>query len=77
MASTAIVSMISPDAKPNDKGIEPIAACTVALGQYAIIENILSFLFSLVFINETSTPNILNIKAPNIKIIPVSPVFKA
>ena len=43
IATTATVNTISPHANPMARGIVPIAACTVALGVYAIAQNTLSF----------------------------------
>ena len=62
--NTATVNTVCPQANPIVKGIAPIAACTVALGVYAIMQNSFSCLVSLVFINDIATPNILKIKAP-------------
>lgn len=56
MASTNTVSIISPAGKPNDSGTEPTAACTVAFGKYAIIQNYFSFNVNLVLDRERKTP---------------------
>lgn len=53
--NTATVNTVCPQASPMVKGIAPIAACTVALGVYAIMQNSFSFLVSLVFIKDIAT----------------------
>ena len=75
IASTATVSTISPQAKPNARGIPPIAACTVAFGVYAIIVNNLSFLLRLVPNKHTNTPSILKNSAPTMTIIALMPTL--
>lgn len=62
--NTAAVNTVCPQANPIVKGIVPIAACTVALGVYAIMQNSFSCRVSLVFIKDIATPDILNAKAP-------------
>ena len=52
IASTAIASIRSPEATPAASGIPPTAACTVALGIYARMQNNLSFIFRLLPIVE-------------------------
>lgn len=41
---TATVNTIFPHGNPIESGIAPIAACTVAFGVYAIIQNMRSFI---------------------------------
>ena len=62
--NTATVNTVCPQANPIVKGIVPIAACTVALGVYDIMQNSFSCFVSLVFIKDIATPSILNTKAP-------------
>ena len=73
IASTATVSTMFPQAKPIANGIPPMAACTVALGEYANTQNILSFKLSSVPIKEKTTPIALNISPPNITITAAAP----
>ena len=49
IAITATDSTIFPHASPEAKGTEPIAACTVAFGRYAITQKARSFHERLVF----------------------------
>ena len=58
------VSTVCPQANPIVNGIAPIAACTVAFGVYAIMQNSFSCLVSVVFIKDIATPSILKAKAP-------------
>ena len=67
IAKTATVNTIFPHANPIESGIPPIAACTVAFGVYAIMQNILSFIFSFVFNKQQNTPIIRKINTPKIK----------
>ena len=60
MASTATDSMILPEGSPAASGTEPIAACTVAFGRYAITQNNLSLALKGVLIRHISTPAVLN-----------------
>lgn len=66
IAATAVVKTILPQDNPIAKGMPPIAACTVALGRYAIMQNILSFIVSSVFNRHKNTPIILNTRTPKI-----------
>ena len=43
IAITATDKTIFPHERPAAKGTDPIAACTVAFGKYAITQNIRSF----------------------------------
>ena len=71
IASTATDKIILPQASPAARGTEPIAAWTVAFGRYAITQNILSFILSLVFIVHIKTPAVLKINAIKIITIPI------
>ena len=62
--NTATVNTIFPHSNPIDNGIAPIAACTVAFGVYATIQNNLSLFDKPVLSNDTATPVILNNNAP-------------
>ena len=75
--TTATVKTISPHANPIAIGIVPMAACTVALGVYAIAQNSRSFLFNSVFISDNETPTILKISAAITNIITTMPAFEA
>ena len=59
------------------KGTPPNAACTVAFGVYAIMQNILSRMVSFVFNRHKNTPNILNIRTPKINITDKTPADTA
>ena len=63
MDKTATVNTICPHPSPAAKGTDPIAACTVAFGQYAIIQNNLSVLLNDVFNKQIDTFNKLGYKA--------------
>ena len=56
-----------PHGSPAANGTEPIAACTVAFGRYAITQKTRSFTERSVFTVQSSTPKDLKINA--IKII--------
>ncbi len=56
MESTATDKTIFPQDRPKDRGTDPIAACTVAFGIYAIIQYIFSFIFSGVPTKQSITP---------------------
>ena len=77
IAKTATVNTISPHANPMESGIVPIAACTVALGVYAIAQNTLSFLFKSVFSKDMATPLIRNINANTTNITTTAPAATA
>ena len=56
MASTATESTRFPQGRPIASGVAPIAACTVALGKYAITQNSRSFFVSFVPATQRHTP---------------------
>ena len=56
MASTATESTRFPQGRPIASGVAPIAACTVALGRYAITQNSRSFFVSFVPATQRHTP---------------------
>ena len=55
IAITATDSTIFPHASPEAKGTEPIAACTVAFGRYAITQKARSFHDRFVFATQSNT----------------------
>ena len=77
MDKTATVNTICPHPSPAAKGTEPIAAWTVALGQYAIMQNKRSDFANDVFNKQINTPSILNKSTPNINRIAITPAFNA
>ena len=77
IAVTATVNIVLPHDKPIARGTPPIAACTVAFGVYAIMQNILSFIVSFVLIRHKNTPAILNTSTHKIKTIDVPPADTA
>ena len=77
IAVTATANTILPQDNPIANGTPPIAACTVAFGIYAIMQNILSFIVSLVLIKHKNTPAIRNTSTPRIKRIDVPPADTA
>ena len=60
MDKTATVNTVCPQFNPIVSGIAPIAACTVAFGVQAIMQNHFSYFVSLVLISDIATPAILN-----------------
>ena len=66
IASTATESTICPQASPAAKGTEPMAACTVALGRYAMTQKMRSFHVRFVFMVQKSTPAALKTRAARI-----------
>ena len=77
MDTTATVKIFCPLDKPIDSGIAPMAACTVALGVYATIQNNFSFFSKLVFNKHIKTPTILNISAHKTMMTADVPAFVA
>ncbi len=75
--NTATVSTIWPQGSPIARGIAPMAACTVAFGVYAIMQNSFSFLFSGVLIRDKRTPAILKSSAPSTNTIELIPADMA
>ena len=71
--TTATESTIGPQVNPKDRGIEPIAACTVAFGRYAMMQNKRSFTVSCVPKRQIETPIALNTSAIEIMTIAASP----
>ena len=72
IAITATESTIFPHGNPAAKGTEPIAACTVAFGRYAITQKALSFADRFVFTVQ-STPKDRKISATKIIATAASP----
>ena len=56
IASTATESTIWPQGSPIASGVAPMAACTVALGRYAITQNRRSIFVSPVPATQSVTP---------------------
>ena len=50
--TTAIVKIVLPQLKPNERGTPPIAAWTVAFGSWVKQQNTLSFLLNFVFMSD-------------------------
>ena len=75
MASTAIASIVSPAATPAATGIAPIAACTVAFGMYAAMQNTFSFRLRSVLLRESRTPRLLTISPTMITASPRRPTW--
>ena len=73
IAHTAIVRTVLPQASPIASGTEPIAACTVAFGRYAITQKALSFADRFVFTVQSSTPKDRKISATKIIATVASP----
>ena len=64
--STDTDSTMFPQGSPIARGTEPIAACTVAFGRYAITQKSRSFAVSFVPARHMSTPTERNTSAANI-----------
>ena len=73
IAMTATESTILPHGNPAANGTEPIAACTVAFGRYAITQKALSFAERSVFTVQSNTPKERKINATKIIAIAASP----
>ena len=76
IAITATDSTIFPHASPEAKGTEPIAACTVAFGRYAITQKARSFHDRFVFATQSNTPHVRKSNASKIMAIAASPACK-
>ena len=75
MATTATERTICPHESPIAIGTEPIAACTVALGRYAITQKILSLIFSFVPTRQSHTQTERKMSAKNIIPTAAIPAF--
>ena len=75
--STATVRTICPQANPIASGSPPIAACTVALGMYAIMQKDRSLADSSVFHKQRKTPAMRKTRTPNISKIAAGPALNA
>ena len=73
IAKTATLKMMLPASTPAAKGIDPMAAWTVAFGVYAIAEKMRSFVFRFVPETAKKTATILKNKAPKIKATAAKP----
>ena len=73
IAITATERTIFPHGSPAANGTEPIAACTVAFGRYAITQKALSFKVRLVYTVQSHTPNDRKINAAKIMATAASP----
>ena len=77
MAATAAVRTIFPQDSPMESGTEPMAACTVAFGVYAIMQKSRSFFVSLVPARLKNTPAIRKSRAPKIAATTAGPAERA
>ena len=75
IAITATDSTSVPQESPAARGTDPIAACTVAFGRYAIIQNTRSFHVSFVPSMQMQTPTARNSKAAPIIKSAITPAF--
>lgn len=73
IAKTATLKMMLPASTPAAKGIEPIAAWTVAFGVYAIAEKMRSFAFSFVPETARKTATIRKTNAAKIRATAAKP----
>ena len=76
IASTATESTIFPQGRPRDIGTEPIAACTVAFGIYAVTQKSYSLRVSFVPRRHIHTPTALKISAPKIRSTAATPAVR-
>lgn len=70
---TATVNTVCPHASPIASGTAPMAACTVAFGVYASMQNIFSLLVSSEPSRQSHTPAMRNSKAPQSSITAKTP----
>lgn len=64
---TATVNTVCPHASPIASGTAPMAACTVAFGVYASMQNIFSLLVSSEPSRQSHTPAMRNSKAASLQ----------
>lgn len=65
-----------PQGRPRDIGTEPIAACTVAFGIYAVTQKSFSLRVSFVPRRHIHTPTALKISAPKIRSTAATPAVR-
>ena len=77
IANTATVNTILPQESPMERGMEPMAACTVAFGIYANMQKRRSRICNFVPNRQTNTPNIRNPITPKSRATAASPEANA